>query len=119
MTPFTALRDGIEWVLDKLGIINQESGQLGVQAEKVNAYATGAGGVYSPSGGLLAGGYGSYQPVTAAAGKSYTDQSRNEYHIAIGGGVQNGGELERQLRDGLEKYEREKRAKRRASMLHD
>jgi hypothetical protein len=58
-------------------------------------------------------------PVTASAGKSYTDQSRNEYHIAIGGGVQNGGELDRQLRDSLEKYEREKRAKQRASMMHD
>lgn len=119
MTPFTALRDGIEWVLDKLGIINQESGQLGAQAEKVNAYASGAGNGYSPSGGVLTGGFGSYQPVTAAAGKSYTDQSRNEYHINLGGGVHNGGELERQLRDGLEKYEREKRAKQRASMLHD
>ncbi|MCP2005024.1 UNVERIFIED_ORG: TP901 family phage tail tape measure protein [Buttiauxella agrestis ATCC 33320] len=104
MTPFTALRDGIEWVLDKLGLINQQSGQLNVQAEKVNAYASGAGG---------------YQPVTASSGKTYTDQSRNEYHIAIGGGVQNGGELDRQLRDSLEKYEREKRAKQRASMMHD
>ncbi|WP_237930376.1 phage tail tape measure protein [Buttiauxella sp. S19-1] len=104
MTPFTALRDGIEWVLDKLGLINQESGQLSVQAEKVNAYASGTGG---------------YQPVTASSGKTYTDQSRNEYHIAIGGGVQNGGELDRQLRDSLEKYEREKRAKQRASMMHD
>ncbi|MNB95503.1 Phage-related minor tail protein [compost metagenome] len=119
MTPFTALRDGIEWVLDKLGIINQESSQLDAKAEKVNAYANGSGGGYSPSGGVLTGGYGSYQPVTANAGKSYTDQSRNEYHIAIGGGVQNGGELDRQLRDSLEKYEREKRAKQRASMMHD
>ncbi|HKN05544.1 MAG TPA: phage tail tape measure protein [Buttiauxella sp.] len=115
MTPFTALRDGIEWVLDKLGIINQESSQLDVKAEKVNAYANGSGGGYSPSGGVLT---GSYQPVTAGGGKSYTDQSRNEYHIAIGG-VQNGGELDRQLRDSLEKYEREKRAKQRASMMHD
>lgn len=119
MTPFTALRDGIEWVLDKLGIINQESSQLDAKAEKVNAYANGSGGGYSPSGGVLTGGYGSYQPVTANAGKSYTDQSSNEYHIAIGGGVQNGGELDRQLRDSLEKYEREKRAKQRASMMHD
>lgn len=118
LAPITALRDGLDYVLEKLGIINKESGDLGDKAEKVNAYATGAGGGYSPSGGLLAGTYGSYQPVTTAAGKSYTDQSRNEYHIAIGG-VQNGGELERQLRDGLDKYEREKRAKRRASMLHD
>lgn len=116
LAPVTALRSGIDYVLEKLGLINQESGQLDAKAEKVNAYANGAGVGYSPSGGLLTGGY---QPVTASAGKSYTDQSRNEYHIAIGGGVQNGGELDRQLRDGLEKYEREKRAKQRASMMHD
>ncbi len=119
LAPVTALRSGIDYVLEKLGLINQESGQLDAKAEQVNAYANGSGGGYSPSGGVLTGGYGSYQPVTANAGKSYTDQSRNEYHIAIGGGVQNGGELDRQLRDSLEKYEREKRAKQRASMMHD
>jgi TP901 family phage tail tape measure protein len=115
LAPVTALRSGIDYVLEKLGLINQESGQLDAKAEQVNAWTNGSGG-YSPSGGLLT---GSYQPVTASAGKSYTDQSRNEYHIAIGGGVQNGGELDRQLRDSLEKYEREKRAKQRASMMHD
>lgn len=116
LAPVTALRSGIDYVLEKLGLINQESGQLDVKAEKVNAWANGAGGGYSPTGGVLT---GSYQPVTASAGKTYTDQSRNEYHIAIGGGVPNGGELDRQLRDSLEKYEREKRAKQRASMMHD
>lgn len=117
LAPVTALRSGIDYVLEKLGLINQESGQLDAKAEQVNAHASGGG--YSPSGGVLAGSYGSYQPVTAGGGKTYTDQSRNEYHIAIGGGVQNGGELDRQLRDSLEKYEREKRAKQRASMMHD
>ena len=117
LAPVTALRSGIDYVLEKLGLINQESGQLDAKAEQVNAYASGGG--YSLTGGVLTGGYGSYQPVTANAGKTYTDQSRNEYHIAIGGGVQNGGELDRQLRDSLEKYEREKRAKQRASMMHD
>lgn len=117
LAPVTALRSGIDYVLEKLGLINQESGQLDAKAEQVNAYASGGG--YSPTGGVLTGNYGSYQPVTASAGKTYTDQSRNEYHIAIGGGVQNGGELDRQLRDSLEKYEREKRAKQRASMMHD
>lgn len=117
LAPVTALRSGIDYVLEKLGLINQESGQLDAKAEQVNAYANGGG--YSPTGGVLTGGYSSYQPVTANAGKTYTDQSRNEYHIAIGGGVQNGGELDRQLRDSLEKYEREKRAKQRASMMHD
>ncbi|OAT18861.1 phage protein [Buttiauxella noackiae ATCC 51607] len=117
LAPVTALRSGIDYVLEKLGLINQESGQLDAKAEQVNAYASGGG--YSPSGGVLTGNYGSYQPVTASAGKSYTDQSRNEYHIAIGGGVQNGGELDRQLRDSLEKYEREKRARQRGSMMYD
>ncbi|HEY1843638.1 MAG TPA: phage tail tape measure protein [Buttiauxella sp.] len=118
MAPFKALRDGIDWILDKLGLINQQSGQLDEQADKVNARANGAGGI-SPSGGVLTGGYGAYQPVKPVAGKTFIDQSAPQYHIAIGGGVQNGGELERQLRDGLDKYEREKRAKQRASMMHD
>lgn len=116
LTAFNKLRSGIDWVLEKLGVINKETGSLDKAADKANQYAGGVG--YATSGGQ-AGGYGNYQPVTAASGKTYTDQSRNEYHIAIGAGVQNGGEIDRQLRDGLEKYEREKRAKQRASMMHD
>ena len=69
-------------------------------------------------GKITYGGYQAYQPVTAAAGRSYTDQSKSEYHINIQGGTA-GSPTDRQLRDQLEQIEREKRARQRASMSHD
>lgn len=53
------------------------------------------------------------------AGRSYVDQSKNEYHINLTGGTAPGTQLDRQLQDALEKYERDKRARARASMMHD
>ena len=58
-------------------------------------------------------------PLTAPAGRSYVDQSKNEYHISLTGGTAPGTQLDRQLQDALEKYERDKRARARASMMHD
>ncbi|HGE9244907.1 TPA: phage tail tape measure protein [Escherichia coli] len=55
----------------------------------------------------------------APAGRSYVDQSKNEYHISLTGGTAPGTQLDRQLQDALEKYERDKRARARASMMHD
>ncbi|MCY9494257.1 phage tail protein [Escherichia coli] len=34
------------------------------------------------------------------------DQSKNEYHISLTGGTAPGTQLDRQLQDALEKYER-------------
>ncbi|GCH39866.1 phage tail sheath protein [Escherichia coli] len=51
--------------------------------------------------------------------RSYVDQSKNEYHINLTGGTAPGTQLDRQLQDALEKYERDKRARARASMMHD
>ncbi|MBL3466791.1 hypothetical protein ELP57_28540, partial [Klebsiella pneumoniae] len=62
--------------------------------------------------------YQAYQPVTAPAGRSYIDQSKSEYHISVDGSG-NGTQLDRQLQDALEKFERDKRARQRASMNHD
>ncbi|MDK6955310.1 hypothetical protein QP384_32115, partial [Klebsiella pneumoniae] len=42
----------------------------------------------------------------------------NEYHIDVQGGG-SGTQLDRQLQDALEKFEREKRARQRANMNHD
>lgn len=108
LTAFNKLRSGIDWVLEKLGIINKESSSLDQTAAKANA-ATKNG--YSPA-------Y-SYQPVTAPAGRSYVDQSRSEYHFTLQGGIGQNGQLDNQLRDAVERLEREKRAKSRASMMHD
>ena len=115
LTAFNKLRSGIDWVLEKLGIINKESSMLDQTAAKANAVTQ--GNSYIPATGTY-GGYQAYQPVTAPAGRSYIDQSKNEYHIDVQGGG-SGTQLDRQLQDALEKFEREKRARQRASMNHD
>lgn len=112
LNAFNKLRSGIDWVLEKLGIINKESSSLDQTAAKANA-ATQNG--YSPT----ISSYNSYQPVTAPAGKTYIDQSRPTYQINVPGNGMPGGRLGNDLQDALEKYEREKRAKARASMMHD
>ncbi|CAM8358064.1 phage tail tape measure protein [Enterobacter kobei] len=146
LTAFNKLRSGIDWVLEKLGVINKESGTLDKTAAKANAAAQSGGYVpapstyggyqpypapagnapgwqaYQPAAGQSAsvtGGYQSYKPVTAPAGRSYVDQSKNDYHITVQGGAGSGTNLDRQLQDALEKYERDKRARNRSSMMHD
>lgn len=115
LTAFNKLRSGIDWVLEKLGVINKESITLDQTAAKANAATQ--GGTYIPATSAY-GGYQAYQPITAPAGRSYVDQSKNEYHIDVQGGG-SGTPLDRQLQDALEKFEREKRARQRASMNHD
>lgn len=117
LNAFNKLRSGIDWVLEKLGVINKESGTLDQTAARTHAATYGTGG-YIPATSSYAG-YQAYQPVTALAGRSYVDQSKNEYHISLTGGTAPGTQLDRQLQDALEKYERDKRARARASMMHD
>lgn len=134
LNAFNKLRSGINWVLEKLGLINKESGDLDQKAAKAEAaknksyvQPTGAYTGYLPyqaapvpgAGPAITQGHASYAPVTAAAGRSYVDQSKNEYHITLQGGAAPGTSLDRQLQDTLEKHERDKRARARASMLHD
>ncbi|EEX2365714.1 phage tail tape measure protein [Escherichia coli] len=117
LNAFNKLRSGIDWVLEKLGVINKESDSLDQTAARTHAATYGTGG-YIPATSSYAG-YQAYQPVTAPAGRSYVDQSKNEYHISLTGGTAPGTQLDRQLQDALEKYERDKRARARASMMHD
>ncbi|HGX6835034.1 TPA: phage tail tape measure protein, partial [Escherichia coli] len=117
LNAFNKLRSGIDWVLEKLGVINKESDTLDQTAARTQA-ATYGSGSYIPATSSYAG-YQAYQPATAPAGRSYVDQSKNEYHISLTGGTAPGTQLDRQLQDALEKYERDKRARARASMMHD
>ncbi|HAU4281222.1 TPA: phage tail tape measure protein [Citrobacter freundii] len=112
LNAFNKLRSGIDWVLEKLGVINKESSSLDQTAAKASAAMQNG---YSPA----ISSYNSYQPVTAPAGKTYIDQSRPTYQINVPGNGMPGGRLGNDLQDALEKYEREKRAKARASMMHD
>lgn len=124
---FNKLREGITWVLEKLGVINKESDALDARAEKANAVASRAGGMSGAAAAHLPAGmfgqapaYQAYQPVSAAGGRSYIDQSRNHYNISVAGGAGAGGApLAQQMREELERIEREKRARSRASMGHD
>jgi TP901 family phage tail tape measure protein len=113
---FNKLRSGVDWLLEKLGIINKESENLDQTATKTNVATQ--GNSYIPATSSY-GGYQAYQPVTAPAGRSYIDQSKSEYNITLPGGVAPGHQLDRQLRDTLEQIERDKRARQRASMRHD
>lgn len=113
---FNKLRNGLDVVLEKLGIVKKESDTLDNATAK--AQPVGQGGGYIPATSSM-GGYQAYQPVTAPAGRTYIDQSSPTYEIQVHGGGAPGGQLGNQLQDALEKYERDKRAKARASMMHD
>ncbi|HIB5898846.1 TPA: phage tail tape measure protein [Klebsiella pneumoniae] len=115
LTAFNKLRNGIDWVLEKLGVINKESSTLDQTAAKASAATQ--GNSYIPATSSY-GGYQAYQPVTAPAGRTFIDQSSPTYQINMPGGTP-GGQLGNQLQDALEKYERDKRARARASMMHD
>ncbi|MGM7973045.1 phage tail tape measure protein [Yersinia enterocolitica] len=107
---FNKLRAGVDWLLEKLGLIKSESADIEVNASKVNA------GGYSPSGGLLS---ANYAPVTANGG-DYTDQSQNHYQLDI---VippdQNRADAKNMIREVLEEKERQRRAAARSRMNTD
>ncbi|HBW8336423.1 TPA: phage tail tape measure protein [Klebsiella pneumoniae] len=112
---FNKLRGGLDVILEKLGLVKKESSSIDAETSKVQS--VGQGGGYIPATSSL-GGYQAYQPVTAPVGRTYIDQSSPTYQINMPGGAP-GGQLGNQLQDALEKYERDKRAKARASMMHD
>ncbi|ELN4155464.1 phage tail tape measure protein [Citrobacter braakii] len=119
MTPlnlFNSLSGKVDWLLEKLGVIKKESTDLDQTAAKADKASPGGG--YIPATASY-GGYQAYQPVTAPAGRSYIDQSKSEYNITLQGGVAQGGDLDRQLRDAVDKLDREKRARQRSNMRLD
>ncbi|MBA2803733.1 phage tail tape measure protein [Enterobacter hormaechei] len=115
---FNKLRSGIDWLLEKLGVIKKESDGLDQTAAKASAAAGAQNGSYIPQTTVY-GGYQMYQPVTAPAGRSYVDQSKREYNINLSGGVAPGTDLDRRLREAVDKLDREERARQRSSMRHD
>lgn len=127
LNAFNKLRSGIDWVLEKLGVINKESGEINKTAGDLassGANAPGGGGSYSLATGgayipAAVVGNQPYQPVSVPGGRSYTDNSRSEYNITLQGGGMPGHDLDRQMREAVEKIEREKRARQRSSMQHD
>lgn len=114
---FNTLRTGVNWLLEKLGVINKESSDLDQKAAKASAATGSQKGSYISATSTY-GGY-QYQPVTALTGKTYVDQSKPEYNINLNGGIAPGSDLDRQLREAVDKLDRENRARQRSSMRHD
>ncbi|HEM8791227.1 phage tail tape measure protein [Enterobacter hormaechei] len=115
---FNRLSGKVGWLLEKFGVIKKESDGLDQTAAKASAAAGAQNGSYIPQTSVY-GGYQMYQPVTAPAGRSYVDQSKREYNITLSGGVAPGTDLDRRLRDAVDKLDREERARQRSSMRHD
>lgn len=110
MDALNTLRGGIDWVLEKLGVIDSKSTGLADNVPKDNPYAGG----YSPSGGVL---YGGYQPVTANTGTTIVDSSitTNDIKVTIPPGMSR-QDTERMMLDALARNERNKRARQRGLM---
>lgn len=121
------LRDGIDWVLEKLGLIDSQSDGL---ADKIPKDASHGGerqviapqdnpylGGYSPSSGLLMGGY---QPVTPHTGATVVDSSvtHNNLSLTIPPGM-NRQDAELLVANALAKQDRDKRARQRGNMEND
>lgn len=114
---FNAIGSKVDWLLEKMGLMKKESADIDANASKVNQYATGANGRgYSPSGGILTGGYA---PVKAG-GASYTDQSQHAYQLDINiPPGQNVEDVKRAIRETLEERDRSRRAAGRSRMNTD
>ena len=114
---FNAIGSKVDWLLEKMGLMKKESADMDANASKVNQYATGANGRgYSPSGGILTGGYA---PVKAG-GTSYTDQSQHAYQLDINiPPGQNVEDVKRAIRETLEERDRSRRAAGRSRMNTD
>ncbi|MHA6307704.1 phage tail tape measure protein [Hafnia paralvei] len=114
---FNAIGSKVDWLLEKMGLMKKESADIDATANKVNQYATGANGRgYSPSGGILTGGYA---PVKAG-GASYTDQSTNNYAITVPiHHGQNREDAKNMIREALEERDRQRRAAARSRMNTD
>ncbi|WP_145530496.1 phage tail tape measure protein [Yersinia alsatica] len=110
MDALNTLRGGIDWVLEKLGVIDSKSTGLADNVPKDNPYVGG----YSPSGGVL---YGGYQPVTANTGTTIVDSSvtTNDIKVTIPPGMSR-QDAERMMLDALARNERNKRARQRGLM---
>ncbi|MDR3434014.1 MAG: phage tail tape measure protein [Rouxiella aceris] len=115
---FNKLREGVDWLLEKMGLIKDESADIDKNADKARAGDKNNGGrdpSYLPPGGLLGGGYA---PVSAGGGRSYQDNSTHTYQIMTDGSG-NGRDSGREIREQLDARDRQRRAEARSRMGHD
>lgn len=115
---FNKLREGVDWLLEKMGLIKDESADIDKNADKARGGDKNNGGrdpAYLPPGGLLGGGY---VPVSAGGGRNYQDNSTHNYQIVTDGSG-NGRDSGREIREQLEARDRQRRAQARSQMGHD
>ncbi|MCK7452610.1 phage tail tape measure protein [Enterobacter chengduensis] len=114
---FNSLSGKASWLLEKLGLIKNESGNLDTAAAKADAASSPAVSSPGPGAGIYGGGQ-SYQPTLVPGGRSYVDQSKSEYHITLQGNAASATDLTRQIREEIENSEREKARQRQASFTY-
>jgi TP901 family phage tail tape measure protein len=122
------LRSSVVWLLEKLGIIKDESADIDKTADKADRRSKQSGDgdpqahpldnpapIVPPPGGLLGGGY---TPVSVGGGRSYIDRSTHNYTIAAGAGL-GVQDTSRQIRAELEARDRARAAQQRSRMDND
>ncbi|AZP52497.1 phage tail tape measure protein [Rahnella aquatilis] len=122
------LRSSVVWLLEKLGIIKDESADIDKTADKADRRSKQSGDgdpqahpldnpapIVPPPGGLLGGGY---TPVSVGGGRSYIDRSTHHYTIAAGAGL-GVQDTSRQIRAELEARDRARAAQQRSRMDND
>jgi len=122
------LRSSVVWLLEKLGIIKDESADIDKTADKADRRSKQSGDgdpqahpldnpapITPPPGGLLGGGY---TPVSVGGGRSYIDRSTHHYTIAAGAGL-GVQDTSRQIRAELEARDRARAAQQRSRMDND
>jgi hypothetical protein len=125
---FNKLRQGVDWLLEKLGIIKDESADIDKNAAKADGRSPSGGNApvennplgnpnpFAPPVDVLMG--GNYAPVSAGGGRSYVDRSTHHYQIAAGAGL-GGQDTSRQIRAELEARDRARAAQQRSRMDND
>lgn len=77
LSPLTELQSGIDWVLTKLGVIDDKSKSLKDKIPHPDDHAGGDVGFVYPGMQYSMASAGGYRPVTAPAAGGYTDNSQN------------------------------------------
>ncbi|BBJ61557.1 phage tail tape measure protein [Enterobacter asburiae] len=114
---FNSLSGKASWLLEKLGLIKNESGDLDAAAAKAEAASSPAGSAYIPGAGISGGSLG-YQPTIATGGRSYVDQSKSEYNITLQGSTASGTDLTRQIRETIDSIEQDKARRQQSSFMY-
>ena len=114
---FNSLSGKASWLLEKLGVIKKESGNIDPVMPKAGTSSAEAGSTWDPASPVYSGFLG-YQPMAAAGGRSYVDQSKSEYNITLQGHAASGTDLTRQIQEAIENSEREKARQQQTSFMY-